>query len=284
MISSPLRYPGGKARLFPYFADLLRVNGLTGQHYCEPYAGGAGLALRLLSSGMVERVSLNDADEAISAFWTSALHHNKELCRLVRTANLNIEEWRKQQEIWHKKDTANILELGFATFYLNRTNRSGIIEGAGPVGGYAQQGKWQLDARFDREKQAASIEALVPFKSRIQISELDALEFIGETLSQRDTFTYLDPPYYVKGSKLYRNFYRHADHVAVREAVESRRETNWVVSYDAVTPIIDIYKDFEPTFYSLSYSAGSPGSGREVIFLSDALSAPVVPGFVSKAA
>lgn len=279
MLSSPLRYPGGKAKLFLFFANLLHMNNLPNQHYCEPYAGGAGLALKLLSSGIVERISLNDVDEAISAFWVSALYHNKEFCQLIETASLTIDEWRKQREIWHTKDTTNVLALGFATFFLNRTNRSGIIEGAGPVGGYAQTGKWQLNARFDREKQAASIRALVPFQSRIAVSQMDALDFLHQSLNTDDTFIYLDPPYYVKGSKLYRNFYSHADHVAVRDVISSHREAKWVVSYDAVAPIIEIYKDFDPMFYSLSYSAGATGSGREVIYLSDVLSPPVISGF-----
>ena len=230
MLLSPLRYPGGKSKLFLFFANILHRNNLPNQHYCEPYAGGAGLALKLLSSGIVERISLNDIDEAISAFWTSALFHNKEFCHLIHTTPLNIEEWRKQRDIWKKKDTADILTLGFATFYLNRTNRSGIIEGAGPVGGYAQSGKWHLDARFDREKQAFSIQALLPFQSRISISQVDALDFLNLYLDVRDNFTYLDPPYYVKGSKLYRSSYSHSDHVAVRDAVTRHREAKWVLS------------------------------------------------------
>ncbi|MDB9356011.1 DNA adenine methylase, partial [Nodularia spumigena CS-587/03] len=234
MLVSPLRYPGGKAKLFDFFINVLQHNQVRDCHYCEPYAGGAGLALKLLSTGLVERVSLNDVDEAIWAFWISALQHNKELCRLIETAILNIEEWHRQREIWRAKDTGNILALGFATFYLNRTNRSGIIEGAGPVGGYAQSGKWRLDARFDREKQSASVRALAPFQSRIAVSQLDALEFINSSFSDPEALTYLDPPYYVKGSKLYRNSYSHGDHLAVGGAVKNHRNSRWVVSYDAV--------------------------------------------------
>lgn len=284
MLASPLRYPGGKAKLYAFFAELLRHNGIQNAHYCEPYAGGAGLALKLLSSGLVERISLNDVDDAIWAFWVSALTANSELCRLIETADLSIQEWYRQREIWRKKDTTDLLALGFATFYLNRTNRSGIIEGAGPVGGYAQSGKWRLDARFDREKQSAAIRALAPFGSRISVSRLDAIDFLAVSLADESALTYLDPPYYVKGSKLYRNAYVHEDHVAVREAVARFREGRWIVSYDAVAPILDIYSDFEPVLYSLNYSAGSVGSGKEVIFLSDALSLPAMTGFDRRAA
>ncbi|WP_084462583.1 DNA adenine methylase [Oceanibaculum pacificum] len=284
MLASPLRYPGGKAKLFNFFANLLAYNQVRESHYCEPYAGGAGLALKLLSGGLVDRVSLNDVDESIWAFWVCALQHNSELCRLIETANLTIDEWHRQREIWRAKDTSDILALGFSTFFLNRTNRSGIIEGAGPVGGYAQTGKWRLDARFDREKQAATVRSLAPFRSHITVSCLDALDFLSHSLRDRDTLTYLDPPYYVKGSKLYRNAYTHNDHVEVKKLVEFYRDSKWVVSYDAVAPILDIYSEFDPILYSLNYSAGAVGFGKEVIFLSDVLAMPAIPGFERHAA
>ena len=284
MIISPLRYPGGKGKLFEFFATLLRHNGIRDCHYCEPYAGGAGLALKLLSSGLVDRISLNDVDESIWAFWVSVLNHNKEMCRLVEVATLTIDEWYRQREIWSAKDASNVLALGFATFYLNRTNRSGIIEGAGPVGGYAQAGKWRLDARFDRGKQSESIRALAPFKSRIAVSQFDALDFLATSLSDPTALTYLDPPYYVKGSKLYRNAYAHDDHVAVKDTVGRYRNSRWIVSYDAVDPILDIYSEYDPISYCLHYSAGAVGSGKEVIYLSDALSMPFMSGFSASAA
>lgn len=284
MLVSPLRYPGGKAKLFDFFVSLIQDNRLLGCRYCEPYAGGAGLALKLLSGGFVEAVALNDFDEAIWAFWASALDHNLELCRLIETATLTIDEWHRQREIWRAKDLRDPLSLGFATFYLNRTNRSGIIEGAGPVGGYEQAGRWRLDARFDRVKQASAVRALAPFRSRIVVSRSDALEFLDASLGDPTALTYLDPPYYVKGSKLYRNAYNHADHVAVMERVSCHLNGRWVVSYDAVPQILDIYSAFEPILYSLSYSAGAVGSGEEVIYLSDALTRPMIAGFGRRAA
>lgn len=284
MLVSPLRYPGGKAKLFDFFVSLIRSNQLLGCRYCEPYAGGAGLALKLLSGGFVETVALNDIDEAIWAFWKCALDHNRELRELISHATLTIDEWYQQREIWRAKDLGDPLSLGFATFYLNRTNRSGIIEGAGPVGGFEQAGRWRLDARFDRTKQASTVEALAHFKTRISLSRLDALEFVSRSLGDPGALTYLDPPYYVKGSKLYRNAYLHADHVAVKDAVSQRRDGKWVVSYDAVAPIFDIYVDFEPVLYSLNYSTGTAAMGKEVIYLSDALTLPDLAGFARRAA
>jgi DNA adenine methylase len=284
MLVSPLRYPGGKAKLLNFFVSLIKHNNLLGCRYCEPYAGGAGLALKLLSGGFVESVRLNDVDSAIWAFWYSALEHNRELCELIENANVTIHEWHRQRDVWRAKDLSDPLSLGFATFYLNRTNRSGIIEGAGPVGGFEQSGHWKLDARFEPIKQAATVRSLAPFKSRIAVSKLDALEFVKETFADKNTLTYLDPPYYVKGSKLYRNSYIHDDHVAVKNAVSRNRQATWVVSYDAVNPVFEIYSEFEPILYSLGYSAGAAAMGKEVIYLSDTILLPEVFGFAKRAA
>ena len=42
---TPLRYPGGKAKLADYVKALLKENRLLDGEYVEPYAGGAAIAL-----------------------------------------------------------------------------------------------------------------------------------------------------------------------------------------------------------------------------------------------
>lgn len=284
MLASPLRYPGGKAKLFPYFAEVVKSNQLYSSKYCEPYAGGAGLALKLLSSGFVSSIALNDVDEAIYSFWKAIIEQGRAFCSLIDTVPLTIDEWHRQKAIWAAKDLDNVLELGFSAFYLNRTNRSGIIEGAGPIGGYAQQGRWTLDVRFNRQHLIEQIKKIMSCAHLITITNEDALDFAARQFEQPETFSYLDPPYYVKGSKLYRNFYEHSDHCQIQNLLKERRDAKWVVSYDDVPAIRQIYSDFDPITYSLSYSAGRKGAGSEVIYFSDALVAPVVAGFTSLAA
>ncbi len=279
MLTSPLRYPGGKAKLFPYFTEVIKLNGLFTSTYCEPYAGGAGLALRLLSSGFVESVALNDIDESIFAFWQSILRTPDEFCDLIQSTPITVEEWHRQKAIWKSRDLSTPLALGFAAFFLNRTNRSGIIEGAGPIGGYEQAGTWKLDVRINKEQQIKNVENLKFFSDRIEITNQDALIFTKDRMLSKNTFTYLDPPYYVKGSKLYRNFYNHNDHCDILRILEDHRSSKWVVSYDDVPQIRSIYREFSPVTYSLNYSAGNKTSGREVIYFSDELVAPDVDGF-----
>ena len=274
MINSPLRYPGGKAKLFPYFAELIRENKLFGAEYCEPYAGGAGLAIRLLINGFVDRVSINDIDQSIYAFWVSALYDTERFCRLIDKTPINIEQWHRQQEIWEAADFDNNLKLGFSAYFLNRTNRSGIIEGAGPIGGYAQIGDWKIDVRLVKPAQIENLRALSRFANQIKVTNQDALHFINTKVGKERTLVYLDPPYFVKGHKLYKNFYRAENHLMIASELERRRKATWLVSYDDVPEIRKAYSSFAPITYLLNYSAGQKSMGSEVIFLSDALKRP----------
>ena len=279
MIVSPLRYPGGKAKLFDFFVEFLKVNNLVGTRYFEPYAGGGGLALKLLGSGFVSEVKLNDIDPSVAAFWKSITSAPDLFCELIEETPVTIEEWHRQKAIWEAGAREGDLRLGFALYFLNRTNRSGIIEGAGPIGGYAQAGKWKIDVRFPKERQISNIQGIAEFAERISVSCIDALEFVEQNIEADGSLTYLDPPYFVKGQKLYKNFYEKGDHREIADFLATKRNSSWIVSYDDVDEIRDIYSDFAPISYSLNYSAGTKTTGQEVIYLSDGLECPEFAGF-----
>ena len=272
-----------RAKLFPFFTDLISRNGLFDALYCEPYAGGAGLAIKLLTTGFVERVSINDIDSSIYAFWVAALRQTDKLCSLIEKTPVTIEEWYKQRVVWREGDLGNTLALGFSAYFLNRTNRSGIIEGAGPIGGYAQNGPWKLDVRLSKNRQIDNIKSLAKYGNQIDVSNLDALDYLDRIIIKENSLTYLDPPYYVKGHKLYKNFYKHEDHMLIADELLKRRSSKWVVSYDDVPEIRGAYSAFIPISYSLGYSAGQKSVGTEVIFLSDTLLPPKVKGFETAA-
>lgn len=283
MVVSPLRYPGGKAKLFPFFSELIKLNELSGSEYCEPYAGGAGLAIRLLTLGYVDSISINDIDQSIYSFWCAALHDTERFCRLIDRTPVDIDQWYRQRKIWEDGDADNMLALGFSAFFLNRTNRSGIIEGAGPIGGYEQKGYWKLGVRLVKDKQIENLKTLSRYTQQIKVTNLDALTFVRQKIGLRNALLYLDPPYYVKGHKLYKNFYQPEDHQRIALEMKAHRQRKWVVSYDDVPEVRKAYSRFDPISYLLNYSAGRKTVGREVIFLSDALEFPTVRGFARAA-
>ncbi len=272
---SPLRYPGGKGKVANFIKLLLLENDLLGAEYVEPYAGGASVALNLLFEGFVDHVHINDLDPSIYAFWKVVLDRPDEICQLVRSSPITIDEWQKQRDIQADPD-AGELAVAFSTFYMNRTNRSGIITG-GMIGGRKQVGPYGLDARFNRENLVRRIEKISRYASRVSLSGEDALNFLKTWCDDEAPYSlvYLDPPYFNKGGDLYRNAYGPDDHAAVAN-LTSRLKVPWIVSYDTHPSILGLYKEHHNIRYSLSYSAGTRTSGSEVMFLSDGLFAPDV--------
>ena len=275
---SPLRYPGGKGKLARFMKEIVRSNGLSDGRYVEPYAGGAAVAWELLLTGVVRRVSINDISLPVFAFWHSVLNSTNDLCRMIQDCPLTIGEWDRQKEIFRRSDEADNLSLGFSFFFLNRTNRSGILNG-GVIGGRDQTGKWKIDARFNKPDLISRIEKIASLKARIELTNLDAVKFI-ETNAKRfgnKTLLYIDPPYFEKGRFLYHDAYRAEDHVVVAKSVVKLEGLNWLVSYDDVRPIHDLYAASPWLQYTLNYSARNVTRGREVMFFSRNLVVPEVP-------
>ena len=272
---SPLRYPGGKGKLSRFMAAIVRANGLSDGTYIEPYAGGAGIAWELLITGVVRRVLINDISPQVFAFWTSVLSDTDELCRRIRDVPLSVEEWDHQKEIFRRPESASTIELGVACFYLNRTNRSGILNG-GLIGGRNQEGKWRMDARFNRDDLIHRITKIAYCAGRIEVTCADAVEFLREksgSLGEKDLI-YVDPPYFEKGRLLYYDAYGPDDHAAVAELLGNLEGPRWVVSYDDVDAIRSLYAFAPRLQYTIGYSARSRTRGREVMFFSKGMAVP----------
>ncbi len=272
--NTPLRYPGGKQRLTPFVQEILEENQIDG-HYVEPYAGGAGIAIELLVDKKVQHIHLNDCSPGIYAFWHSVVNHPEEFCRLISSASLTIDEWKKRKEIVKQKETSDLLNLGFSTFFLNRCNRSGILN-AGVIGGYAQAGDYKIDARFNRNELIRRIELISLFKDRISVSNLDAEFYLKNYIPNlpENTLVYCDPPYFVKGSDLYPNYYAHKDHIRLSEVIQSCVSHRWILSYDGAPEIIEMYRQRRHFLYDLQYSAAKAYKGKEIFIFSDPVRIP----------
>lgn len=271
---SPLRYPGGKLKVVDYIKRLMEENDLCGGTYIEPYAGGANVALSLLLSKYAKRIKINDIDRSIYAFWYSVLMETEDLCRMIQDTDVTMEVWGKQHDVQKHKFEADLLELGFSTFFLNRTNRSGILDG-GVIGGKAQLGNYKIDARYNKKDLIERIENIAAHGSKIELTSMDAVALIKryKRSPAAKTLCYLDPPYYVKGKDLYLNYYNDNDHRKIAEAI-MKYKGKWIISYDAVDFIKKLYEGYKQTEYYLSYSAGNPSKGREMMVFSDGLILP----------
>ena len=271
---TPLRYPGGKRRLFGVVARLLEENGLNGVHYAEPYAGGAAVGLALLFEEYASVIHLNDLSRPIFAFWYSVLHATDELCERIERVPVTMEEWQKQRAVLEDGETADLGDLGFATLFLNRTNRSGIIAG-GVIGGKRQQGTWTIAARFNKSEIIQRIKKVGRYRTRIFLSQMDAADFVRESLSslESESFAFLDPPYIANGKGLYLNEYTSERHIELA-AVVAKLQVPWICTYDRAAIDLGLYASHRRIEYGLPYMAQGRHRGGEVMFLSDDISLP----------
>jgi DNA adenine methylase len=265
---SPLRYPGGKTCLVPFFEKVIE-HCPRKTTYIEPYAGGAGAALALLYSGKVEQVVINDLDPAVYAFWHSATKRSKAFIKKMNDTPVSVREWRRQRRIYQNKES-NLFDLGFATFYLNRTNVSGIMDG-GPIGGLDQKGKWKIGARFNKKTMAARLKRLGAHSGNIKVSNIDGIELAKKYLPRKKAFIYLDPPYLDKGYSLYWNSYKIADHKALADLLNKNARAKWLLTYDSKHRIKTLYPRRRVVNFSLDYRAYQARRGREILILADAV-------------
>lgn len=276
--ASPLRYPGGKACLTGFLADVIEMNDLRGCAYYEPYAGGAGAALSLLRDGVVSRVFINDADVRVNAFWVSVLEENERFVDRVFSTALTITEWYRQREVCANPGAHDRFDVGFAAFFMNRCNRSGVLTGAGPIGGLEQKGKWKLGVRFSREPLAERILKLANVRGQIHLTQLDAIDFLKSTLplgrDRKKVFVYLDPPYVHKGQRLYLNSYESKDHAQLARYIKGQRTLPWIMSYDDTEVVRGLYRDQQVTSVPIRYSLQTKRRAEELVIAPHRLTLP----------
>ena len=272
---STLRYPGGKSKIAPLIRLIIEKTGSSDITYIEPFAGGAGVALSLLIEGVVDQVVINDYDKAIYSFWRALKEAPQELIDLIEHTPLTIDEWKHQKDIYSTQNKRYSVELGFAAFYLNRTNRSGILS-AGPIGGYNQTGNYGMDARFNRDALIGRIQEIAKYKSQIVVYNKEIRSFISGVIPkyQANAFVYFDPPYFENGQRLYKNFFSPTDHTDIALSIINGVNCPWVITYDDVPELRGIYSNYVQRRYNLNYSAANKGKGSEIIIFKDSYLLP----------
>lgn len=272
---SPLRYPGGKSALYPVISSVIKSNKMKHCIYVEPFAGGASIALSLLIDSVVDYVIINDADKAVYSFWRAVMESTQWLVEKIKTTPVTVDEWRNQRDILRNSKKYS-KELGFAMFYLNRTNRSGILD-AGPIGGYGQTGEYKIDCRFNKDALIKKILRISEHRDKIKVYNQDISVFLKRFLPQgnenSDIFVYFDPPYYEKGQRLYMNFFSGKDHEKLRDAV-ALLNCKWIMTYDDKTKIDELYQGYQKCRFLISYSLSNKKKGGELMIFKDTTCVP----------
>ena len=237
--------------------------------YIEPFAGGAGVAIGLLKAGDVEAAVIGDADPAIAAFWRAALNSSDQLAERITECDVTIETWHEQHDILSQGPTGDDLALGFAAFFLNRTNYSGVLR-ARPIGGLKQEGPWPLDCRFNKQGLLRRLNAVAGLADRISVYEGDAVALLQgiDAHAQEPLFVYADPPYLTKATDLYMDTMTYASHQDLSRTLQGSNDC-WMVSYDVDDRVkAELYPEVRILQFGLRHSAGQAHRGQELMAFS----------------
>lgn len=266
-ITTPLRYPGGKSVLSKHVAHLIRESGCS-DTYVEPYAGGAGIALRLLEAQQVSNILINDRDPNVHAFWDAAVNRHADFMRLFDEVDPTLDQWKHWREVL--RDPDDEVERGFAFFFLNRTSRSGVING-GVIGGLGQRGRYRVDARYNKDRLRMKLSFLGESADHIEVREDDGIEVVRNYARKDSTFLYADPPYVVKGASLYLNAFDKDQHRALADELIQREYGTWMLTYDDAPLVRELYGRMPGGLFSLRYSAANHRIAQETMIYSRGL-------------
>jgi DNA adenine methylase len=264
---SPFRYPGGKAFLYKYLLNRVKALPAEPRYYAEPFCGGAGAAVILLKLGAVYQIHLNDADPKVYAAWKAILDEAERFAEAILRTAVDLATWHTSRQIVESASNTSF-ELGFATFFLNRTSRSGIVSGAGPIGGYDQRGNWKIDARFNRHALIERVRWLGSMKDRIKLTQEDGLTFLSRSpgrLPIDQTLFFVDPPYVTAGGRLYLNEMNEAKHIALSDMLQNENLPHWVMTYDDHPLIRNLYRERTIRDLAVTYSLQNKRKEREII-------------------
>lgn len=265
---SPLRYPGGKFKLSKLVELVIGKAGDKCTTYIEPFAGGAAIAIDLLLRNVVTNIVINDLDRNIYSFWKACVEDSDNFIDRIYYTPVNLDVWKKQREIYRAGGKYS-LDLAFATFFLNRTNHSGILS-SGPIGGMAQE-KWKLDVRYSKDILIRKVKSIGARRRSIKVYNRDVFSLIRNQVSAygENALIYFDPPYYIRGSELYKNFFTEEVHGRLSNSIDKDVTSPWIVSYDDVPEICKLYELFPVKHFHLGYSLANNGKGKEVMFFKD---------------
>ena len=74
---------------------------------------------------------------------------------------------------------------------------------------------------------------------------------------------------------LYLNHYKPQDHTDIYKLMDNLDDAKWIVSYDNIAYIRELYCKYPQIYYKLNYSASKTSVGEEVIIHSENLLMPL---------
>jgi len=197
-LKTPLRYPGGKSRalanLFRFLPDLSQAT-----EYREPFLGGGSVAIEVTKRYPKLDIWVNDLYEPLYNFWCELRDHGREMrdqlvqlkYRHCDPASAEVLFKQSKDYLNGTQDNQSNLSRAVAFYVINKCSFSGLTESSS----FSKQAS---ESNFSMR----GIDRLPDFSLMIKNWKITNLSYEELLTDDRDTFTYLDPPYDIK-SNLY---------------------------------------------------------------------------------
>lgn len=280
---SPLRYPGGKARMAAWLDGVFnaQLGFMDIEVWIEPFAGGAGAGLTLLEREAVGEVWLVERNPALAAFWRCVALQPEALADRVRAMVPTVAGWEEAREVvaaaWAGEAAGDDLAVGLAAFLVNRCSRSGMVAPrAGVMGGRRQDGDYSISSRFNADSLADRILAIGEHAHRLRVYEGDGISYIEDLADcgfADEVVVFADPPYIGVGNRLYQAGLPLAEHHRLAAALRGC-PARWLLTYDAHPQVLASYDGFRVARYTLPHQNHTRKIGHEYLVLSDNLWLP----------
>ena len=238
-MNSPISYVGGKSRLAKRIVPMISAHVC----YCEPFCGAAWILFKKEPS---TTEVINDLDGELVNFWRIVQNHLLAFLEYFKFAVVS----RKMFELENRKDPSTLTDLQRAVryYYLQRLGFGGKTSGRTFGAGAARPMNLNL---------LTLEESLLDAHQRIQrvtIENLDACKCI-EKYDRKDTFFYIDPPYY-HTSQDYDRPFEDADFVRLYEALKAIKG-RFILSLNDHEDIRKMFKSFHQVKLATKYSSGN---------------------------
>ena len=253
-LKTPLRYPGGKSRacvkLAQYLPDMKQFT-----EFREPFLGGGSVALYMTKQYPHLDIWVNDLYGPLYNFWKELQHNGQAIAEQLKqykidnpTPDTAKNLFLESKEIVNEDSVSNLLRA-CAFYVINKCSFSGLTESSS----FSKQAS---DSNFSMR----GIDKLPEYSGLIANWKITNLSYEYLLSDNKQTFTYLDPPYEI-GSNLYgkrgsmHSQFNH-DHFAIKC---DRFVGPQLISYNSSQLIRERFEGWQAAEFSHTYTMRSVG-------------------------
>lgn len=249
LITTPLRYPGGKSKALNQIVPMIPEF----EEFREPFVGGGSVFIYLKQNYSDKKFWINDFNYDLYCLWSQSQNNIQNLISEINKTKNSFIDGRQLYNFLMEQRNEDEISRAVRFFILNRITFSGTVDS----GGYSKKA---FEGRFTD----SSIKRLELVESVIKDTHITNLDY-EDLLNKdgKDVFVFLDPPYlsskksklYGKNGSLHVNF----DHERFANAVKNCKH-KWLITYDDSPEIRKLFSFAKMKEWDLQYAMNNVNS------------------------